>query len=584
MKSIHRFTHEAIDSGGSNHVISKILLAMSLGVLVLASPAYAQDADIIFIGQHIITVDEDTAAATAVAIKGEKILAVGDQEAVLKHRSAQTKIVDLGERALLPGFIDAHGHMAMQGKLLKFANLSPPPVGAVTNIAELSTTLRQYIDAGEIPPGQWVIGFGYDDSLLKEGRHPNRQELDKVSTEHPIFLMHTSGHLGAANTLALESVGISASTPDPAGGVIRRQPGSMEPDGVLEESAVWQVYLALPQPSLEKSVDQLGDVQNYYASKGITTVQEGGATEQDIAVLRAAAGQDKLMLDVVAYALWVPGKAEMPNPGEFGTYSHRFKLGGIKLVLDGSPQGKTAYLSEPYYVPPPGQDASYLGYPAYPAEVVDQAVHDVLSAHIPLLAHANGDAAAELLINAVEQATQSQALTDTRVVMIHAQTVRDDQLDRMAGLGMIPSFFTAHTFFWGDWHRESVLGPERADRISPTRSAMDRGIIFTVHNDAPVTPPIPIDLLWSTVNRRTRSNDILGPAQRINTYEAIKALTINGAWQYFEEDSKGSITPGKLADLVILSQDPLETDPADLRDLEVVETISHGRSVYTRTP
>jgi predicted amidohydrolase YtcJ len=164
--------------------------------------------------------------------------------------------------------------------------------------------------------------------------------------------------------------------------------------------------------------------------------------------------------------------------------------------------------------------------------------------------------------------------------MIHAQTVRDDQLDRMATLGMIPSFFPAHTFFWGDWHRESVLGPERADRISPTRSALDRGLKFTVHNDAPVTPPVPIDLLWSTVNRRTRSNDILGPAQRIPVYEAIKALTINGAYQYFEEHSKGSITPGKWADLVVLSADPLAIDPEDLRDIRVLATWSQGVQVF----
>jgi len=185
-----------------------------------------------------------------------------------------------------------------------------------------------------------------------------------------------------------------------------------------------------------------------------------------------------------------------------------------------------------------------------------------------------------MLINAVEQAVDATSVTDSRVVMIHAQSVRDDQLDRMAVLGMIPSFFSAHTFFWGDWHRDSVFGPMRGDRISPTSSALERGIVFTVHNDAPITPPVPIDLLWSTVNRRTRSGDILGPLQRISTYEAIKALTINGAYQYFEEDRKGSITAGKLADLVILSQDPLSTEPDLIRGIRVIETISHGRSVY----
>jgi predicted amidohydrolase YtcJ len=557
-----------------------IKLFLSLAAIAFATPAPAQEADIIFVGQHIITMDENSASAEAVAIKDGRILAIGDRSSMLGLKSEQTRVVELGERALLPGFIDAHGHVGMQSKLLRLANLSPPPVGTVTNIEEVTEALRKYIRQAGIPAGQWVVGFGYDDSLLAEKRHPNRDELDAVSAEHPVFILHASGHLGAVNSMALAAVGISAESQDPPGGVIRRRPGSNEPDGVLEESAMWQVYMSLPKPSLEVSVQQLVDVQEYYASKGITTVQEGGATPEDIKTLNAAASQEKLVLDIVAYAMWIPGQADIPALGKYGEYSNRFKIGGIKLLLDGSPQGKTAYLSEPYEVPPPGKDSDYVGYPSLPPEVVDQAVHEVLSGNIALLAHANGDAAAEMLINAVEKATDSLQTTDTRVVMIHAQSVRDDQLDRMAMLGMIPSFFSAHTFFWGDWHRDSVFGPRRADRISPTRSALERDIVFTVHNDAPVTPPIPIDLLWSTVNRRTRSGDILGPLQRIDTYEAIKALTINGAYQYFEEDRKGSITPGKLADLVVLSQNPLTTEPDLIRDISVVETFSHGRSVF----
>jgi predicted amidohydrolase YtcJ len=558
----------------------KIKLVLSLLAFTFASQAPAQEADIIFIGQHIITVDEKSPGAEAVAVKDGRILAIGDRVSMLGLKSEQTRVVELGERALLPGFIDAHGHVGMQSKLLRLANLSPPPVGTVTNIEEVTETLRTYIRQAEIPAGQWVVGFGYDDSLLAERRHPNRDELDAVSAEHPVFILHTSGHLGAVNSMALAAVGISAESQDPPGGVIRRRPGSNEPDGVLEESAMWQAYMALPKPSLETSVQQIVDVQSYYASKGITTVQEGGASPEDIKVLSAAASQQKLILDIVAYSLWLPEQGEIPSPGKFGEYRNRFKVGGIKLMLDGSPQGKTAYLSEPYEVSPPGHDRDYVGYPASPSEVVDQAVHEVLSGNIHVLAHANGDAAAEMLINAVEKATDSLQVQDTRVVMIHAQSVRDDQLDRMAMLGMVPSFFSAHTFFWGDWHRDSVFGPRRADRISPTRSALERGIVFTVHNDAPVTPPIPIDLLWSTVNRRTRSGDILGPLQRIDTYEAIRALTINGAYQYFEEDHKGSITPGKLADLVVLSQNPLTTEAAMIQDISVVETFSHGRSVF----
>jgi len=555
-------------------------ITLCLSCFVGVANLVAQDADIIFLGKHIITVDEDTQDATAVATKGQHILYVGDQESALKHQASGTRIIKLGQNALLPAFIDAHGHAASQGKLLTFANLAPPPVGAVNDFADMARELRQQVVEMEISAGQWVVGFGYDDSLLDEGRHPTRDELDAVSTEHPILVKHVSGHLAVVNSHALNTLGISADTENPPGGVIRRRAASREPDGVLEEKAAMQAYLALPKPSLEESVERLAAVQAFYASKGITTVQEGGATNEDIAVFRAAAEQNRLVLDFVAYPFWIPDNSEMPEPGSYGEYEKRFKLGGIKLILDGSPQGKTAYLSQPYAVPPPGQDAHYSGYPAMPANTVNAAVSTVLGRGIPLVAHANGDAAAQMLIDAVSLATDELALSNTRVAMIHAQTVRADQLNRMAELGMIPSFFPAHTFFWGDWHRESVLGPDRAEHISPTRWALDRGIPFTLHNDAPVTPPVPIDLLWNTVNRRTRSNDILGPAQRISAFEAIKAMTLSAAHQYFEEDSKGSITVGKLADLVVLSENPVTMNPEKLRDLRVVSTWSHGVRVY----
>jgi predicted amidohydrolase YtcJ len=563
-----------------NPVTSRFLAIAAILIFYSAS-SLAQVADVLFLGENIITVDENGVDAEAVAVKGDRIIYVGDRITAAKHQGPKTQLIELGQQALLPGFIDSHGHAGTQSKLLQLANLAPPPVGAVSDFAGLAQVLRQQITDREIPPGSWVVGFGYDDSLLREGQHPTRDELDEVSTEHPILVMHVSGHLGVANSNALALSGITAASENPPGGVIRRRADSQEPDGVLEEKAMAQVYFALPQATQEESVAALVDVQEFYASKGITTVQEGGATPADIAVFRAAAEQNKLVLDLVAYPFWFPDRGEMPEPGAFGEYDRRFKIGGIKLSLDGSPQGKTAYLSEPYAVPPPGQDADYRAYPAMPQETVDQAVYTVLAKGIPLLAHANGDAAAQMLIDAVTLAVEQLGVNDTRVVMIHAQTVRDDQLDHMAELGMIPSFFSAHTFFWGDWHRESVLGPVRADRISPTRSALDRNIPFTLHNDEPVTPPIPIDLMWSTVTRRTRSGDILGPEQRVDAYQAIKAMTINVAYQYFEEDRKGSITVGKLADLVVLSADPISMDPEKLRDLEVISTWSHGVQVYS---
>jgi hypothetical protein len=222
----------------------------------------------------------------------------------------------------------------------------------------------------------------------------------------------------------------------------------------------------------------------------------------------------------------------------------------------------------------------YRGYPAIPQEAVNQRVARFISERIPMLVHANGDAAAQMLIDALELASEQTPLGDHRSVMIHAQTVREDQLDRMAQLGIVPSYFSAHTFFWGDWHRDSVLGVERASRISPTASTLERGMPFTVHNDAPIVPPDMIRLLWATVNRITRSGETLGAAQRISPLEAIRAVTAHAAYQNFEEHTKGTITPGKQADLVILSENPVTVLPETILEISIVETISRGRTVY----
>jgi len=553
--------------------------ATTLAVACAAPPAPPPAADVIFRGPHILTMDPARPAAEAVAVRGETIVAVGNAREVERHQGPATRTVELGERALLPGLIDAHGHLSFTAATLGMANVAAPPVGPVRDLSELADTLRAFVRERQPGPGAWVVGLGYDDSLLAEGRHPTRDDLDAVSDARPILLFHVSGHLASVNSAALAAVGIGPDTPDPPGGVIRRGPDGRTPTGVLEESATWAVRQAMPPPDPAEAAAGLLEGLQLYAAHGITTVQDGALPREAVVGLAELAAQVPLPLDVVAY--WMPDSPEAPLalPLEAGRYHHRLKLGGIKLMLDGSPQGKTAWLSRPYHEPPPGQDADYRGYPIHPVATVEAWVARILDARIPLIAHANGDAAAEALVDAVEAAA---APHDHRTVMIHAQTVRDDQLDRMAGLGMLPSFFAAHTFYWGDWHRDSVLGPERAARISPTRSARDRGLHFTVHNDAPVVPPDMLRLLWASVNRRTRSDRVLGAEQALTVEEALHAMTLDAAYQYFEEDTKGSLTPGKQADLVVLSADPRTYPVAELDGLQVLETFSRGRSVYRR--
>ena len=554
-------------------------ICISLLAMLAVTPA--NGADTVLLSDHVITMTTSRPQSSrplAVAIEDERIVWVGEQNQADEYIDGHTSVVDLGERALLPGFIDAHGHLPTAAQAATLANVASPPVGPVRNIADLQRELRSYAEQRQIPPGQWIVGRGYDDSLLAEQRHPTREELDAVSTTHPVFILHVSGHLGVVNSRGLARVGYSAESPNPAGGHIRRRAQSNEPNGVLEETAMYPVRAAMA----EVATDQAAALQaalTEYASFGITTAQDGASSPQNIALLREAAAAGELWLDVVAYPIGMGGLATVKDLYDWGSYQNRLKIGGIKLFLDGSPQGKTAYLTKPYHVPPHGQDDSYRGYPSIPQPQVDALIAGYFSERIPVLAHANGDAAADMLIEAVAAADPNH---DHRTVMIHAQTVREDQITSMKSLGMVPSYFSAHTFYWGDWHRDSVLGEVRGSRISPTASTVQRGMVFTVHNDAPVVPPDMIRLLWATTNRETRSGQVLGPEQRLSIYDALRAITIFGAYQNFEEADKGTIEVGKQADLVVLNRDPLSMEPADLLELQVSATYSRGRQVYAR--
>lgn len=533
------------------------------------------EADLILTSNKVILMTgNEQAEALSIAIKNQEIIWIGTHE---KAESIQGKHIDYGDQAILPGFIDAHGHASYLAFATQVANLASPPVGTVNNIKELQSELKKFIKDSNLKPGEWVMGLGYDDSLLAEKRHPTKDDLDEVSTEHPIYLIHVSAHLGAANSLGLKLANINSKTQDPPGGKIRRYANSLEPNGVFEETAAYP----LQQLAMSSYKDPIGSVKKamqIYARNGITTVQDGASSPETIALMQAADAQGMINLDVISFPVGQNGLDQNLDSINFGGYEGRLKIGGIKLILDGSPQGKTAYLTEPYFETPHSELDSYKGYPLIPQSEVSKWVKKYADLNIPIMAHANGDAAADMLIKAVESARIG---TDHRTVMIHAQTVREDQLDNIKSLGIVPSFFSTHTFYWGDWHRDSVFGLDRASRISPTKSALDRNISYTVHNDAPVVPPDMIRLLWSTTNRLTRSGKTLGLEQRISTYEALKAMTVNGAYQHFEEKTKGTIEVGKLADLVVLSEDPLHIPAEDILKLKVVATYSHGMQIFS---
>lgn len=326
---------------------------------------------------------------------------------------------------------------------------------------------------------------------------------------------------------------------------------------------------------------RLDTLNNYYAQYGITTVQDGATSAAGLELLAKAGKAGKLALDVVSYPYynWVDLSKDKNQPGNNTDYQQGWRIGGIKLVLDGSPQGKTAWLAHPYHVPPEGQKKDYSGYPILKDDSLKTTLADFYKRGWKILAHANGDAAAEQMLRVMGE-LKAEGIHQPRSVMIHAQTVREDQLDRMNALDIIPSFFVAHTYYWGDWHRDSVLGEKRANRISPLRSATNKGIRYTIHNDTPIVPPNMPLLLWTAVNRETRSGKTLGAEQQSTVMEALEAITINAAYQHFEEANKGSLEVGKLADMVITKQNPLTMDKTKLKDLKVVETLKAGRSIY----
>jgi hypothetical protein len=547
----------------------------------------SQIADAIYINGTVITVNDAQPTAEAIAIKDGKIFGVGSQAEIDKLRGEDTQIIDLEGKTLVPGFIDGHGHVVGQGIVAALAaNLLPSPDGPVDSIASLQAELRNWIQVPASKALGLIFGFGYDDSQLLEKRHPNRDDLDAISTELPIVLVHQSGHLGAYNSKALELFAITADTPNPPGGVIQRRPGSQEPNGVLEETAHLSVLVTNILPRIKPDVLQslgVGPIEKgieTYAQYGFTTVQEGAGTPLYLEALKQEGAANRLQADVALYLLLQPGVNLQEIDWPRGEYRGHLRLAGGKLVADGSVQGRTGWLSQPYYQQAEGQPDDYAGYPTYTDEQLRDAIELGFKNNFQVLVHSNGDAATDQLIRIVKALTEKYGKADRRLVLIHGQVLREDQLDAIKELDIFPSLFPSHTFYWGDWHRDVTLGPDRAARISPTQSALQRGIKFSIHNDAPVVRPHALRLLWSAVNRRTRSNQILGADQQITPLEGLKALTIWSAYQHFEEDHKGSIEVGKLADFAILSDNPLTVAPLTIKDIQVLETIKEGKSIY----
>ena len=553
--------------------------------LTVSGIAQGQVADVIYHGGDVVTIDDRMPTAEAVGVKDGRIIAVGEMDEVLKHKGDATKLVDLGGKALLPGFVDGHGHCFGTGLQAASANLLAPPDHTVTDIPGVIAELKKYAATETARKYGIILGFGYDDAQLKEQRHPNRHELDQVSKDVPVYIIHQSSHLGAGNTKALEIAGITPETENPVGGVIRREADGKTPDGVLEETIHYASLMKIMPKMGQAEFDGLAQAgMKLYAANGYTTAQEGRSIAPVDQCWMRLAESNKMLIDVISYPDISSNEKPfgLDTPWYSKTMKNGYRIAGVKISLDGSPQGKTAFLSQPYFVPPHGLPSNFTGYAAMPIEAANRKVALCYEKKWQFICHCNGDAASDMMLGGIKEARAKFGKgEDRRDVMIHCQTVREDQLDQMQEYGIIPSLFGMHCYDWGDWHRDSVLGPERAERISPARSALRRGMIFSQHHDAPVALPSGIRILSSVVTRRTRSGDILGAGQCIPVDVALKSLTLWAAYQHYEEANRGSIEVGKLADFVVLDKNPHKVPILALADLKVMETIKAGKTIYS---
>lgn len=523
---------------------------------------------------RILTMNEKNPTAEAVLIKDGKIVKCGTREETAAFKERDTICIDLEGKTMLPGFIDGHSHFAGLANSLAQCDLSE-----ATDFSEMIRKMKAFIRERSIPKGVWVAGTNYDHNFLQEKRHPDRQVLDQISQDHPIVVIHASSHMGVANTLALKEQKLDSSVSDPSGGRYGREKDSGELDGYMEENAFVQFRNAMPVPGIEELMGLFDQAQNIYASYGITTMQEGMVTAPLFQLLQYAEKQEKLYLDLAGYIDLENSEALLTSHREYlGDYKRHLKLGGFKIFLDGSPQGRTAWMKEPY-------ENAGDGYCGYPIKT-DKQVYDLILAALKdgqqLLAHCNGDAAAEQYITQFEKVLEEHPGYDPhRPVLIHGQFVRKEQLERMKEISMMPSFFVAHTYYWGDIHIQN-MGMERAKRISPAGTAQRLGLPFTFHQDSPVLMPDVFQTIWCAAKRQTKTGVELEKDERISVYEALKAMTVYGAYQYQEEDEKGTIEEGKRADLVILDKNPLEISLEEVKGVQILETIKDGKTVYRR--
>ena len=562
------------------------LLLLALIAFVAFRPttgaaAPAGPADAIYRGGDFVTMVDAAPTAEALAVKDGKILFVGSLAEAEALKGPATRVIDLGGKTMLPAFIDAHSHYINSLWVANQCKLYAPPAGPGKDVESIVAELRKFAAERNVPKGEEIIGYGYDDTVMPGGRLLNRDDLDAAFPDHAVRVDHVSMHGCVLNSRALAKYGISAATKTPAGGVIVRKPGTEEPWGLIMETAFLPVMEKAPPMTPEQEIAWTKAGQRLYAEAGITTAQEGATHLAQLQAMRRAAKAGAHLIDVVAFPFVIGLDSilkEVPV-AQWGAYADRLKIGGVKITIDGSPQGRTAAFTTPYLTGGPGGEQDWRGELIAPQTTINHGLKKVYELDVPVTFHANGDAALDALLEAHAFATAGLPPKARNVTAIHAQFLRKDQLAKFVAAGIRPSFYTLHTYYFADAHRKN-RGEAQAAYISPMRDAIDAGLHPTNHTDFVVAPLDQMFMLWTAVNRVSRSGTPVGPDQRVTALEGLKTMTVWAAEQYGESASKGTLEAGKRADLVILDRNPLKVDAAAIKDIRVVETFKDGTSIY----
>jgi predicted amidohydrolase YtcJ len=540
------------------------------------------NADTIFYGGPVVTVNAKNEEVQAIAVQGGKIVALGTKDAVTKDwQSKTTQVIDLKGQTLMPGFVEPHVHIMItavfEGLGLNLSNFTLPYDTKETLIAKMKAHLKT------IPAGGWLIGFGVDPSRTSPFMAElTADDLDKVSKDVPIFIVNQSGHIGYVNNKAIELAGITNKTPNPPSGGIYVKDAQGKLTGKLVEPPSYLPFMAkMPVPNEAQLFGAIQQTMKRFAATGVTTASEmsvGGnfGVDKEIAIYRGIFAKNASPIRMRGYLFsqaMPPGyKTTKPNDGD-----DMLRFIGIKYVADGSTQGLTAALNEPYSYP---KNSKWSGALNYKDADIQASMKFYFDQGWQISTHSNGDKAIDQALNSYSKLLAGNPKPQDRRLRIEHFTVNNaSQVKKAVQLGVVPSFTIGHVHYWGSAFDNHIIGSERAKRIDPAAEFKRAGGKFTLHSDTPVSNVGPLNYITEAVTREWQlpPKKVLGPDQVISVDDAIRAITIDAAYQIFADDKVGSLEVGKQADFVVLEKNPRITPAADIRNIKVKETWVGGK-------